>query len=91
MYLAKETLTGHAGLEKTMQTSLREIKQKAKINKTYRFRNLYRLINKELLLLSWKNINKNASAGADKVIAKVFKENLDNNIDEIVNELKEKT
>ena len=90
MYLAKETLTGHAGLEKTMQTSLREIKQKAKINKTYRFRNLYRLINKELLLLSWKNINKNASAGADKVIAKVFKENLDNNIDEIVNELKEK-
>lgn len=30
MYLSKETLSGHAGLGKTMQTSLREIKQKAK-------------------------------------------------------------
>jgi hypothetical protein len=81
MYLAKETLSGHAGLGKTMQTSLREIKQKAKKNKTYKFRNLYRLVNKELLKLCWKNINKNASAGADKVTAKVFKENLEDNID----------
>lgn len=90
MQLSKETLSGHAGLGKTMQTSLREIKQKAKKEKTYKFRNLYRLVNKELLKLCWKNINKNASAGADKVTAKVFKENLDNNIDEIVSELKGK-
>ncbi len=90
MYLAKETLSGHAGLGKTMQTSLREIKQKAKKYKTYKFRNLYRLVNKELLRLSWKNINKNASAGADKVTAKVFKENLEDNIDEIVSDLKGK-
>jgi group II intron reverse transcriptase/maturase len=90
MYFAKETLSRHAGLGKTMQTSLREIKQKAKKDKTYRFRNLYRLINSELLKLSWKNINKSASAGTDKVTAKVFKENLDNNINEIVNELRGK-
>jgi hypothetical protein len=31
MHLAKETLTRHVGLDKLMQTSLREIEQKAKI------------------------------------------------------------
>ena len=90
MYFAKETLSRHAGLGKTVQTSLREIKQKAKKDKAYTFRNLYRLLNKELLKLSWKSINKSASAGTDKVTAKVFNENLDSNIDEIVDELKRK-
>jgi len=62
-----------------MRTSLREIKQKANKERTYRFRNLYRLINKESLKIAWKKINKNASAGIDKVTAKEFKETLDSN------------
>lgn len=73
-----------------MQTSLREIKQKANKEETYRFRNLYRLINKEALKIAWKKINKNASAGIDKVTAKEFKERLDSNIELIVEELKGK-
>lgn len=90
MYLSKETLPRHAGLVKTMQTSLREIKQKANKEETYRFRNLYRLIIKESLKIAWKKINKSASAGIDKVTAKEFKENLDTNIQETIDELKEK-
>jgi hypothetical protein len=48
MYSAKETLTGHAGLGKLMQTSLQGISQKAKQQKKYRFRNLYGLLNEEI-------------------------------------------
>jgi hypothetical protein len=49
MYSAKETLTGHAGLEQLMQTSLQRISQKAKRLKKYRFHNLYRLLNTNAL------------------------------------------
>jgi RNA-directed DNA polymerase len=88
MYLTKETLARHVGLDKLMQTSLREIEQKAKKDKTHRFENLYRMLNEESLRYSWKSINKNASAGIDKITAKEFKENFESNIHEITNSLR---
>ncbi len=88
MNLTKETLARHVGLDKLMQTSLREIEQKAKKDKTHRFENLYRMLNEESLRYSWKNINKNASAGIDKITAKEFKENFESNIQEIANSLR---
>lgn len=87
---AKETLTGHAGSEQLMPTSLQGISQKAKQFKKYRFRNLYRLLNYHSLLSAWKDINKRAAAGVDKVTAKEFAENLDTNISEIADKLKGK-
>ncbi|ARE88314.1 group II intron reverse transcriptase/maturase [Clostridium formicaceticum] len=90
MYFAKETLAGHVGLDKLMQTSLRGIRQKAKQNKNHRFQNLYRLLNEETLIEAWRKINKNASAGIDKITAKEFKLNLRENIQEITSSLKDK-
>jgi RNA-directed DNA polymerase len=90
MQSTKETFTGHAGLEKIMQTSLWRIAKKAKENKKYRFRNLYRLLNEEALYRAWWKINKSAASGIDKVTAKKFKENLEENIQELLIELKEK-
>lgn len=90
MYSAKETLTGHAGLGKLMPTSLQRISQKAKRLKKYRFRNLYRLLNTTMLQEVWKEINKKAAAGVDKVTAKEYAHKLEENLEEIVSNLKEK-
>lgn len=73
-----------------MQTSLWGIARKAKQNKKYKFGNLYGLINKEALYIAWREINKAAAAGIDRVTAKEFAENLETNIDELLNELKNK-
>jgi len=73
-----------------MQTSLRGIARKAKQNKAYKFGNLYGLLNKNALYIAWKQINKKAAAGVDKVTAKEFESNLEQNLSELVDELKEK-
>jgi group II intron reverse transcriptase/maturase len=73
-----------------MQTSLRGITTKAKQEKNYRFGNLYGLIDKNALYTAWRSINKNASAGVDKETAKQFKENLDQNLSELLEQLKQK-
>ena len=73
-----------------MQTSLQGIAQKAKQLKKHRFQNLYGLLNSISLKEAWKSINKKAAAGADKISAKEFAENLDSNINEIVDKLKGK-
>ncbi len=90
MQSIKETLTGHAGLEKLMQTSLWRIARKAKLNKKYKFGNLYGLINEVALYKAWRKINKSASAGVDKITAKEFGANIEENIKGIVQDLKNK-
>lgn len=90
MYFAKETLAGHVGLDKLMQTSLRGIRQKTKYNKQHRFQNLYELLNEDSLMESWRKLNKKSSSGVDKVTAKEFETNLKENIKEIKNSLKDK-
>ncbi len=90
MHPAKETLSGHAGLEEIMQTTLRGIANKAKQNKKYRFGNLYGMLDKNALHLAWKAINKRAAAGVDKETAKEFEKNLDQNLAELLKEIKEK-
>jgi RNA-directed DNA polymerase len=90
MQSVKETLTGHAGLEELVQTTLQRIAIKAKREKKYRFRNLYKLLNEENLTEAWKKLNKNAASGIDKVTAKDFEENLTENIRGIVEGLKRK-
>ena len=44
-----------------VQTSLLEIANKAKREKRLRFRNLYRELNEELLLDSWRLLRKDAA------------------------------
>ncbi|MFA6808947.1 MAG: reverse transcriptase domain-containing protein [Eubacteriales bacterium] len=73
-----------------MQTSLRGIATKAKQHKKYKFGNLYGLIDRQALYQAWADINKKAAAGVDKVTAKEFAQNLDQNLGELLISLKQK-
>jgi RNA-directed DNA polymerase len=73
-----------------MQPSLQGIAQKARRRKGYRFRDLYRMLNEEMLREAWKAINKRASAGVDRVTAEEYGRGLEKHISEVVDSLKGK-
>ena len=72
-----------------VQTSLQGIAEKARGDRKYRFCDVYRLINEEMLLVAWNEINKNAASGVDRVTARENGENLIENIRDLVLRLKE--
>src|SRR6185503_14920554 len=76
---------------KPVQTSLLEIANKAKSDKRYRFRNLYRELNEELLLDSWRLLRKDAALGVDRVSAAEYEADLAENIKQLVERLKWKS
>lgn len=71
-------------------TSLQAIAKKASERPEYRFRDLFRLLNEEMLKDSWHYIRKNAACGVDRVSAAEYEQNLDGNIHQLVEELKRK-
>jgi RNA-directed DNA polymerase len=71
-----------------VQTSLSGIAKKAENCPKHRFRNLFGMLNERMLRDSWNLMNKRAAVGADKVSSKDFEANLDENIGELVDELK---
>lgn len=73
-----------------MQTSLQGIAQKAKEQKHYRFRNLYGMLNEDFLLDSWKDLNQQAAKGLDGIDAQTYQTQLQKNIEDLVNRLKQK-
>jgi RNA-directed DNA polymerase len=75
----------------TVQTSLLGIAKKASSDKRYRFRNLYRELNEELLLDSWRLLRKDAAYGVDLVSAAEYEANLEENIKQLVERLKRKS
>jgi len=75
----------------TVQTSLLGIAKKARSDKRYRFRNLYRELNEELLLDSWRLLRKDAALGVDGVSAAEYEANLAENIRQLVECLKLKS
>jgi RNA-directed DNA polymerase len=75
----------------TVQTSLLGIAKKASSDKRYRFRNLYRELNEELLLDSWRLLRKDAAYGVDRVSAAEYEANLKENIHQLVERLKRKS
>ena len=74
----------------SVSTALEGIAKKAKRNGAHQFVNLYRLLNEESLHMAWKELNKRAAAGIDKVTAGEYAQDLDKNIEELVKRLKEK-
>src|SRR6266852_3574081 len=74
----------------TVQTSLLGIAKKAKSEKRYRFRNLYRELNEEMLRDSWQLLRKDAALGVDRVSAAEYEANLEENIRQLVERLKRK-
>jgi RNA-directed DNA polymerase len=85
---AKETRTGHEGLENTMQTSLRGIADKAAQDKAYRFRNLFGLLTMGFLLWCWQFVNKKAAPGVDRESAEHYEQSLEANVENLVASVK---
>ena len=73
-----------------MRTSLQGIAQKASRLKKYRFQNLYRLLNYNALAEAWRNNNKKAAAGVDKITAKEFAGDLEKNLADLAKQLVKK-
>ena len=73
-----------------VQTSLQAIAKKASEQPGYRFRNLFGMLNEEMLKDSWQDIRKDAACGVDRVSAKEYEQNLDENIHQLVEDLKRK-
>jgi len=74
----------------SVQTSLQAIAKKASERPEYRFRDLFRLLNEEMLRDSWRDIRKNAAYGVDRVGAAEYEQDLEGNIHRLVEELKQK-
>lgn len=71
-----------------VQTSLRGIAKRAKEQKKHRFGNLFEMLDEEFLLDCWRYIRKDAAYGADRVSAREYEENLEENIRQLVERLK---
>jgi group II intron reverse transcriptase/maturase len=73
-----------------VQTSLQAIALKAEKLPGYRFQNLYGMLNEEMLKDCWRFIRKDAAFGIDRVSADEYEQNLDENIHQLVEDLKQK-
>ncbi|MBT8406470.1 MAG: group II intron reverse transcriptase/maturase [Deltaproteobacteria bacterium] len=71
-----------------MPTSLQGIAKRAKEQKKHRFQDLYRMLNEEFLLESWRDIRKDAACGVDQVSAEEYEQNLGEHIRDLVERLK---
>ncbi len=79
------------GRKQSVQTFLQAIARKATSHKKHRFRDLYRLLNEELLQDCWRAIRKDAAYGVDQVSAQEYEEHLVENIHQLVERLKRKS
>jgi len=87
---AKETGPGHVGPDKNLPTSLQGIANKARREPKHRFRDLYRLLDEDFLHECWRGVRKSAACGIDRVSAADYEQDLDVNIRELVERLKQK-
>jgi len=87
---AKEPRAGHVGLGKHEPTSLRGIAKRARESKDHRFQNLYQCLNDDFLRACWLDLNKDAASGVDGVTAAQYRENLEENVQDLVRRLKNK-
>lgn len=78
-----------AGSETHKPTSLREIAKKANKDSKHRFRNLYSLMNEANLRWSFSQLNRKAAPGVDAVDYETYENNLEANISNMVEELKD--
>jgi len=88
--LQRRTRPVHAGTEMNVLTTLQAIAKKASEQLGYRFRNLFGLLNEEMLRDSWQYIRKDAASGVDRVSAEEYEQNLEENIHQLVEDLKRK-
>jgi RNA-directed DNA polymerase len=80
----------NVGPDNVGTTSLLDIANKARSHPKHRFQNLYRMLNLPQLLQAWYRLNKNASAGIDKVSAQAYGKDLYANLVDLEQRLKDK-
>ena len=73
-----------------MKTSLRAIAKKAAEQRKYRFGDLYRLLNEENLRWSFFQLRRNAACGVDQTTWREYEQNLEENLSDLVDRLKQK-
>jgi len=73
-----------------MQTSLRGISNRAARDKGHRFGNLYGMLNENFLKWCFWQLKRDAAPGVDRVDFYEYRENLDENIANLVKQLKQK-
>jgi len=78
------------GLEQHETTSLRGIAKRAQACKDHRFQNLYRLLDANLLIDCWDDLNKKAASGVDGVTAAAYEQDLIAHIQNLTERLKTK-
>jgi len=79
-----------AGSDIDVQTSLWGIAKTARLNKQHRFRDLYRLLNTEMLHLAWRKLKKSAAIADDDITVEEYGAELDTNLERLVERLKQK-
>ena len=79
-----------AGSDKHVQTSLRGIVKTASLNKQHRFRNLYGLLNTDMLHLAWKGLKKSSAIADKDITVKEYGADLDRNLERLVERLRQK-
>ena len=73
-----------------MTTALHAIAFKAQTHPMHRFQNLYGLLDSDLLIQSWGQLNKQSAAGIDGVKPSDFKQRLSENIERLSHQLRQK-
>jgi group II intron reverse transcriptase/maturase len=71
-------------------TCLRGIAKTASLNKQHRFRDLYRLLNTQMMRLAWKGLKKNSAIADEDITVKEYGAELDANLERLVERLKQK-
>ena len=74
-----------------MQTSLKNIHERARSHKSHRFGGLYSLLNHANLRWAFYQLNKKAATGVDKVSFCDYEKNLEINLEDLVLRLKDKS
>lgn len=88
--LQRKHMPDTAGSEFHVQTSLRGIVRTASFNKQHRFRDLYRLMNLEMMHLAWKRLNKSSAIADSDITVKEYEADLERNLERLVERLKQK-
>ncbi len=73
-----------------MQTSLRGIANRARKDRSYRFANLYTMLNRLNLEDSWKTMNRRSAPGVDRETVQEYERNFGSNVSDLVERLKRK-
>ena len=88
--LQRKHMPDRAGSGIDVRTSLRGIAKTASLNKQHRFRDLYRLLNEQMLHLAWLGLRKDSAIADDDITVKEYEADLDINLERLVKRLKQK-